>query len=692
MDGELMARNVPTPEQEDDEPSFLQEVRSRFREAHDHASKWREEARENYRFYAGHQWSDDDLAKLQEQQRPAITFNRAGVLIDAVLGHENNNRKEVRYIPRTMGDAAVNEQITEGAKFFRDQCDADHEESDAFRDSLISGMGWTNTRLSDEENPEYDLVEERVDPLEMLWDPSSQKPNLADARYLFRVKKMSRADIRAIWPDWDGIEEGDSAIAWDDDDVEPGNANPRDSYKDPAGTRNSVRDIPVVEYQWRDVEPYYIVMNPNSGEREELKLDEWETRKKDIEEGGLPHFFRRRTVFRRAYFIGNEVVQEDASYPKGFTYKCITGKRDREKGYWFGLMRPLMDPQRWSNKWLSQILNIINANAKGGVMIEKSAMGNQSQFEKNWADPAGIVITADDALAGKRVLPKPMGQYPAGVERLMEYANDSFGDVSGINKELLGVADREQPGVLEYQRKQSAVTLLAPIFDSLTRFRKLQGRCWLYFMQNYVSDGRLIRIAVDEEEQFVPFIPDWFGADVAEYDVIVDQAATSPNQKEATWAVLTTILPAIKDMLGPEELMLALEYSPLPESFMAKLKGMKEEAAQQGPPPDPEMMKAQAQIQADQAKLQAQQQMEQTKIQSQIQLKQVETQAELERKRLEMEAEIELEREKTRAQIELEREKAQMNAEIQSFMAREKADAMQKQAKQAKSSNSKGAS
>jgi hypothetical protein len=79
-------------------------------------------------------------------------------------------------------------------------------------------------------------------------------------------------------------------------------------------------------------------------------------------------------------------------------------------------------------------------------------------------------------------------------------------NVSGVNAELLGMADREQAGVLEYQRKQSAVTLLAPLFDSFRRYRKMAGRCWLHFMQNYLTDGRLIRITMDDGGQMnVPF-------------------------------------------------------------------------------------------------------------------------------------------------------------------------------------------
>lgn len=636
------------------------EAKSRYKAARAHWSAWREEARRCFDYYAGHQWSEADIAYLREQRRPAITFNRIAPLVDAVLGHEANNRTETRYIPRTLGDAKVAEQVTAASDYFRDQCDAEHEESDAFRDALISGVGCTLNRLDDSRNPEFDLVKERVDPLEILVDPSSKKPNFDDRRYMFRARRFPRAEVRQRWPDFEFATEG---ADWDGQDVgdDPHDATPRSSYRGEGEAEGDDKGVLVVEYQWLDTEVIHVVTRPDTGETKELDAEAWKAAKDFVEESNIPHAQKNVSRIRRAFFVGDRAAQVDEITPKHWSYNLITGKRDRKTGMWFGIVRSLLDPQDWANKWLSQMLHIVNSNSKGGVMLERSATDDVMSFEQKWADPSGIVWFADGALKNGQVQPKPPAQWPAGVDKLLEHAVRAFNDVSGVNQELLGMVDRNQPGVLEYQRKQSAVTMLAPLFDALERYRKEDGRCWLDMMNRYVSDGRLIRITTDQGEQYIPLMRQ---EGVTEYDVIVDQAPSSPNQKEATWAVLLQLFPAIKDQIDPATMLLLLEYSPMPESLVQKLKEKAAQDAQKPPQPPPEMMKAQAEIAAEQQKAAAQLQLEQQKAQASVVMSREKMMADIALKREEMQQEAELEKAKaiTAAQIEMEVERMKLES------------------------------
>jgi hypothetical protein len=115
------------------------------------------------------------------------------------------------------------------------------------------------------------------------------------------------------------------------------------------------------------------------------------------------------------------------------------------------------------------------------------------------------------------------------------------------------------------------MTVLATMFDSLRGFLKIVGRKRLYFMQTRVPDGTMVRVAGIEFAQVVQVTKD---KTTGTYDVVVDDAPTSPNVKEANWAVMQPMMTVFKDQLAasPELLVLAMEYSPLPTAFVEAIK------------------------------------------------------------------------------------------------------------------------
>jgi hypothetical protein len=162
----------------------------------------------------------------------------------------------------------------------------------------------------------------------------------------------------------------------------------------------------------------------------------------------------------------------------------------------------------------------------------------------------------------------------------------------------------------------------------------------------------------------------FFQDDTAEYDVIVDQSSSAPNLKEATWGAIQPLLPIVGPTMGPEEMALILEYSPMPESFLEKFKALQEQKAQQPPPPDPEMMKVEAMKQAKAAELQMRQQEAQVEMQveaqknaQQMQLEQQKAAAQIELERMKAAANIQFEREKAQVQLMMDRERMAFDAE-----------------------------
>lgn len=546
-----------------DDEALLTEIKDQFKAAKQHLSEWRTEAAESFDFVAGRQWSEEDKADLEEQERPVITFNRMGPYFDAIAGYEINNRQEIKFRPRTVDDTKQTEILNAATKWVLDQTNAQDEESDAFVDTLIGGYGWIETYMDYETDPEGKICMRRVDPLEMYYDPWARQKNLTDRRSNQHVQWKTKAEIKERWPD---ATLGLSADPWEDDTkTEPHNASLAFLYKTNAtGFDEKSGRYRVVRHQYYETETQYKVIDPATNQA--VILD---AKKFKIAQDAYPDLVsakQKKRVYKEAYVIGDEIVERSDLKCQGFTYQCITGKRDRNKNIFYGLARVMKDPQRWANKFFSQILHIINANAKGGLMAEEGAFVDPKKAEETWADPSAVVMLKNGALAGNKVKERVAASYPQGLDKMLQFAISSIPDVTGVNPEFIGAVDRQQAGILEQERKKSAFTILAGFFDSMRLYRKEQGRLLMHYIKAYLNDGRIIRITTPQGEMPIPLR---LSDDTMSYDVVVDQAPDSPNLKEEVWNTLGQLVPQFLKAgiaLPPD----ILKFSPLPSDMAQK--------------------------------------------------------------------------------------------------------------------------
>ncbi len=602
--------------------------------------EWREEARDCFGMVAGDQVSQEDADAAKEKGLLYAVINKIDSTVSAICGSEITNRQEVRFYPRqaTLEAAQANDLLSAAADWVRDECDAADEESEAFRDCITCGMGWTETRMEFSSDPDGMPVVERVDPLEMAWDASTRRPNLSDARYVRRKRRFSRAEAAERF----GIDPDDYPGS---STLEPGgrphNADPEMAYQGKGDLPLNKDELEIVEYQWRTLETVYRVLNPQTQQLEDLSPEEFER----VQGLGLPHEAVRLWRYYRAFRISDQVIDHGPLPDDDFTLKCVTGKLDRNKGIWYGVVRAMIDPQRLLNKQVSQLQRIIDVTAKGGLLAEKDAFEDPDRAREDWAASDTIVYTTPGSVSGGKVVPKPVGQYPNAIDRMTAMMNEMVPGTSGVNNEMLGVIDREQAGVVEWQRKQAAYGVLAGFFSSLRRYRRMQGRHLLKLITKYMSDGRLIRVQGRTGD--IRYAQLAKQPDTVKYDVIVDEAPAGPNQKERTFLFLTQF-GAILEKLGlpPQVWAKMMEYTPLPASLVSEI----QQIMQNTPPPqDP---RAQAEAQKMQAGMQ--------KMQFDMQARQADSQL----KREEAQMRLMAEREKSEAQIAANAEQAQVKAQI----------------------------
>ena len=564
-----------------------QELVQWFTDAKESSANWRKEAKRCFDHRAGHQWPDDVMETMADTEVD-VTFNRIDVFVSAVTGLETINRTEARYIPRVANNTAAgmaSSILDAAARYVDDDSDSVTHQSEAFADMVTCGMGWTEDMVDWYSNPDGDIKCLRLDPLYVYWDPSATDKNLADAKVIGRIKMMRGRDISDEFdvPEDDWLSGSQFTDRWDDDNIDADVWNSRDPYlsdDNESRKRKLDKTHPVMQVQWCELEPAWKVEGMGI-----ISEDEYSTLKEQYE-SQVPQIAAasgvevpplvaskiRRKRWRQAFAVGGTILDSgDAPSQEGPTLQCMTGRRDRNKRMWYGLVRCLMDPQDWTNKLFGKTLAIMQYNSHGGgYLAEASAFVDPSEAEDTLADYSKITWLNDGALQAGRVTNKPAIPYPTGLDRLMQVANNMFVDVSGISLELLGLANRDQPGVLESQRKQSGMTILAWAFDAMRAYRRARGRVLASLIQQYISDGRLIRIYNPQEgaEQFIPLMRD---ETAIEYDIVVNDSPRSTNEQERVLAIILQLAP-ILERFGAMPPIEVLDHLPLPTALVEKWK------------------------------------------------------------------------------------------------------------------------
>lgn len=668
-DEQEQTTSVPWPTEDD---AVLHRVRECYKEGERALGDWYEDAKTDFEFAEGKQWSDEDVEKLNNENRVAATFNRCAPIINAVLGQEVTNRQEVRYLPRRIGEVNSADPMNDAVKWCRETCNAEDEDSDAFSDMVTCGMGWTVTRMDYERNPDGLPEVQRRDPLLMRWDTSARRKNLADAKWVQADYWMAKDAIEERWPDADV--DGAVNLSKPEDRKEPHDSTEAWKYKNDAAGRDQYGDeLRVIHHVEYFTIAKYRMVDPTSGKMIELSEDEYENLKLNakLAKIELPKCVTIKTrVYWQAWTVGGVVLESgEQAAQKDFVYQCMTCYRERETGYWYGVVRMMRDPQRYANRLMSLMMSILATGPKGGMIFETGTFANQKKALRDWAKHDSAIEVNPGKLANKTFMQKEPQAMPPGAAELMQFAVNSIRDVTGVNVDMLGGADRDQPGIVEDMRTKAGLTILAKVFDALRLYRKRQGVLLAEFVERFISDGRLIRIMGPTGEQFIPLLR----GDVLEYDVVVDESPASRDVKQRTWEALQIVAPMAMQAGVPIPPSI-LDYAPIPQSLSIEWKRLIAQKEAQGPQPHPavqaEQVKAQARMAEQQAKAEADARVAQMKATTEAQMEQMRNEQSAQLEAIKAQKQAFVEQAQMEADLQAERFKAQMSAQLDEIKAR----------------------
>lgn len=575
-------------------------------------AQWRH-IKECEAFYAGDYMNYRDemqFGRGSSRRVREVSFNRVKPYVNAIVGFFAQSRKKPDYQAKmdTPQQDMYTDYLNGFSDYVRENTNADQQETRQDKDLIIGGVGVTDTAItlkdgSASRDPNGEILEERVDPKEVGWDPAAVHPNLLDARWVYRVKDYDLDEAMELF----NADEEDFEVVDDEERIDNYHYNPYGGIQDKIGFEWADKDrrlVRVYFYSWSETEPYYRVENPLAGapnammqlqlaealafvesdEQDELFAYDpgaeiltltRENRKqvKDIFEAfGIPFkpVSLKRKVFYSAILSGDKVFDAfKAVSQQGFSLKFKTGDRDEVNRIWTGIVTSMREPQRYYNKSLTELMLIIANNSRGGVIYEEDAVDNIQEFENQYVRYNTAVRVNRGAISGGKIKDKAVPAMPTGYENILGLSNENFSYVTGIDESIFGVTGGgNETALLQRQRLKQATTVLAVYVDSIELYTKEQARMMLSFMRMLAdaSDGRMFMMRDDEGNNiFERLSPDFF-AD--EYVIAIGEAPTTEIQQDYYTQTLLTMGQSMLSVGDPTYKTFyagAVKYMPIPE-------------------------------------------------------------------------------------------------------------------------------
>jgi len=153
---------------------------------------------ENFNFTIGElQWEPKIRKALEEEGRPAFSYNLIRTLLNIIYGVEKDNRKIPKATPITGDDTNLANIVTEVLRYYLRKGNFEEAHKRVFLDAITSMLGvyHINWVYDDSEDETGRLSITAVDPREMAWEDNYNDPLWQDTSYLFRKYQLSLEEI-----------------------------------------------------------------------------------------------------------------------------------------------------------------------------------------------------------------------------------------------------------------------------------------------------------------------------------------------------------------------------------------------------------------------------------------------------------------------------------------------------------------
>lgn len=451
-------------------------------------------------FYDHEQWTEEELAVLAARGQAPLVFNVIQTSVNWVLGSQRRATTDYKILPRTAEGSKAAEAKTELFKHLADTNGSEFEYADAFADAVKAGIGWMETGQGFPEDGSI-VFDRRESWRSMLWDSTSSRYDLQDARYIARAKWLDADVGMALWPARAGLiraAASDSSYGLTDlDDLGdyPMDSREAEHFSASGFSRHRAGEHDSARPRFRAIEIWFKRMAPakimRGGQFNGELLDEWSPGHwHELSRGAATLIERPREQVHCALITENGIldVRESPYRHNKYPFTPIWGYRRATDGMPYGIIRGIRDIQRDLNKRASKALHHLSTTR---VIASEGSVKNVEDLRDEAARPDAVILY-NDGHAPPEI--KTDTNLAAAHMDLMRTDAQMIQSIAGVTDENMGRQTNAKSGKAIIARQEQGALATSHFFDNLRRTKLLHGEKLMVNIEQFYTEQHEFRI------------------------------------------------------------------------------------------------------------------------------------------------------------------------------------------------------
>ena len=547
------------------EQTLLNKIKVWKDESESKWSKWETNAKESFAFAHGEQWKPDIKSKVEEEGRPAYTFNEIRGALKLVTGFQRQNRQDIKIVGVEGGDDQVADIMTLLIKNVITRQNGEYKFSDCFSDGIKCSRGFLEVEIDYDEDILNGVIKiHQRSPFEVKVDPHSVEYDMSDASYMLRdIPNLTKDMILSRFPD-------------DKDKVNEATVSQESGSEKNRWT--------LTECWYKVYKIVKFLVDTQSGDIKELgKVTKKQEEKLLSISENLQIYKRRMPLIKVASVVNEILLQDDDSpyYPHLKTFPFIpyvcdwTPSASKLEHRCQGIVDAIKDPQRLINKQTSMALHIINTSANAPWIGDDDALDEEGEANlKKFGSRPGIYIKKKKGSELRRE-PPVSGTLSQFV--LTDRGSDQIKRISGIDTNLMAQTEmKSMSGKALEIRQQQGKTAIQEMFDNLRLTRHIEAKTIIGLILHSYTPEKVVRICGEEKITLEQASMILENIDMTQYDIAIDEISASATMRAANFLTLLEMKEKGFQSISEADL---IESSDLPnkEKILSRIKKQEEE-------------------------------------------------------------------------------------------------------------------